>query len=210
MTYQEISAVLALVFLGLAYIPYCWGMMRGTIKPHVFSWLIWGILTGVVAAAQLSEGGGLGAWVMVIATIGQLGIAAVAFKKETVVITRGDWIAFISALLIMPLWLVTKNPLYAVILACTIDVLMYYPTVRKSWQQPHEESLIMFVIAFVNPCFVVLSLSVHNLVTVLYPLTMMTVNILFVSMLLWRRRVVAPPSKHPLKAIEATMQDLTP
>jgi hypothetical protein len=62
----------------------------------------------------------------------------------------------------------------------------------------------------VNPCFVVLSLSVHNLVTVLYPLTMMTVNILFVSMLLWRRRVVAPPSKHPLKAIEATMQDLTP
>jgi hypothetical protein len=40
-----------------------------------------------------------------------------------------------------------------------------------------------------------LSLSVHNLVTVLYPLALMTANVLFISMLLWRRRVVAPPSK---------------
>jgi uncharacterized protein with PQ loop repeat len=195
MTYQEISAVLALVFLGLAYIPYCWGMMRGTIKPHVFSWLIWGILTGVVAAAQLSEGGGLGAWIAVLDAVIPLGIAVFAFKKDTVVITRGDWIAFISALLILPLWLITSNPLYAVILASTIDVLIFYPTARKSWHQPHEEGLGLFIVAIFKLCFMLLSLSVHNLVTVLYPLALMTANVLFISMLLWRRRVVAPPSK---------------
>ena len=195
MTYQEISAVLALVFLGLAYIPYCWGMMRGTIKPHVFSWLIWGILTGVVAAAQLSEGGGLGAWIAVLDAVIPLGIAVFAFKKDTVVITRGDWVAFLSALLILPLWLITNNPLYAVILATTINVLMYYPTARKSWHQPHEEGLGLFVVLSFQLCFIIFSLSVHNLITVLYPLVYIALNILLIGMLLWRRRVVAPPSK---------------
>jgi uncharacterized protein with PQ loop repeat len=195
MTYQEISAVLALVCSGIAYIPYYRGMFRGTIKPHMFSWLIWGILAAVVSVAQLSEGGGLGAWVLLIAAAGQLGIAAFAFKKDTVVITRSDWIAFISALLILPLWLITNNPLYAVILASTIDVLIFYPTARKSWHQPHEEGLGLFIVAIFKLCFMLLSLSVHNLVTVLYPLALMTANVLFISMLLWRRRVVAPPSK---------------
>jgi uncharacterized protein with PQ loop repeat len=195
MTYQEISAVLALVCSGIAYIPYYRGMFRGTIKPHMFSWLIWGILAAVVSVAQLSEGGGLGAWVLLIAAAGQLGIAAFAFKKDTVVITRSDWIAFISALLILPLWLITNNPLYAVILATTINVLMYYPTARKSWHQPHEEGLGLFVVLSFQLCFIIFSLSVHNLITVLYPLVYITLNILLIGMLLWRRRVVAPPSK---------------
>jgi uncharacterized protein with PQ loop repeat len=195
MTYQEISALLALVFIGVGYIPYCRGMVRGTIKPHMFSWLVWGILIGVVAVAQLSEGGGLGAWITVLDAVIPLGIAVFAFKKDTVVITRGDWVAFLSALLILPLWLITNNPLYAVILATTINVLMYYPTARKSWHQPHEEGLGLFVVLSFQLCFIIFSLSVHNLITVLYPLVYIALNILLIGMLLWRRRVVAPPSK---------------
>jgi uncharacterized protein with PQ loop repeat len=195
MTYQEISALLALVFIGVAYIPYCRGMVRGTIKPHMFSWLVWGILISVVAVAQLSEGGGLGAWITVLDAVIPLGIAVFAFKKDTVVITRGDWVAFLSALLILPLWLITNNPLYAVILATTINVLMYYPTARKSWHQPHEEGLGLFVVLSFQLCFIIFSLSVHNLITVLYPLVYIALNILLIGMLLWRRRVVAPPSK---------------
>ena len=51
---------IALTFIG--FYPYIRGVLKNSIKPHFFSWLIWSLVTLVVFVAQLKEGGGLGAW----------------------------------------------------------------------------------------------------------------------------------------------------
>src|SRR3989338_2251804 len=56
------------VVLSLAgYFPYLKGILSGKIKPHVFSWLIWVITTGIAFLGQIYGNAGAGAWVTGIA-----------------------------------------------------------------------------------------------------------------------------------------------
>jgi len=47
-----------------------------------------------------------------------------------------DWYFFLAALAAIPLWLLTRTPLYSVVVVTVIDALAYVPTFRKSWHRP--------------------------------------------------------------------------
>ena len=61
MLYKDILSAVAITLTFVAFYPYLRGIVRGTTKPHVFSWIIWGSTTFVVFLAQLQAGGGVGA-----------------------------------------------------------------------------------------------------------------------------------------------------
>ena len=46
-----------------AHIPYLLTTLKGTNKPHIFTWVIWSLLTFIAFAAQVAGGAGPGAWV---------------------------------------------------------------------------------------------------------------------------------------------------
>lgn len=47
MPYKEILSVIAIALTFAAFAPYIRTIIRGTTKPHVFSWVIWGVTTSV-------------------------------------------------------------------------------------------------------------------------------------------------------------------
>jgi len=49
----SIAAIL-MGFVGL--IPYVYGIYKRTAKPHMFSWLIWGVVSGIAGYIKHSEG----------------------------------------------------------------------------------------------------------------------------------------------------------
>jgi hypothetical protein len=61
MLYKELLSALAISLTIIAFFPYIRSIIRGTIQPHVFSWVIWGTTTFVVFLAQLEGHGGAGA-----------------------------------------------------------------------------------------------------------------------------------------------------
>jgi hypothetical protein len=194
MTLQEVAAAAASVGLFVAYIPYFWGMYRGRTKPHAFSWVIWSLVTSIAAAAQLSEGGGLGAWLMAALATIRWSIALIALKKGEHTATRGDWISFILAVVAIAIWVMTKTPLYAVILISIIQIIAFYPTVRKSWTKPEHEAALMYILSVCTQLLMICALAVKSLITLLYPIVAISVNLLFVAMLLYRRRVIPKES----------------
>ena len=56
------------VFVSLVrYGSYLYSIYKKETKPHVFSWLNWGIVVGIGAVAQFSiDDGGLSAWISFI------------------------------------------------------------------------------------------------------------------------------------------------
>ena len=61
---KEALGSAATLLAMVSYVPYIWLTLKGKVKPHAFSWTIWGLLTLIGFAAQWVEGAGPGSWVM--------------------------------------------------------------------------------------------------------------------------------------------------
>ena len=121
-----IAAALALISL----IPYIVDIIRGKTKPHVYTWIIWAIVTVLAFIIQWQQGGGAGSWTTGVTGILTILIMILAFKKGTKDITKSDRILFIGALLAIPIWYFVGNSTLSIIIVTLIDVVAFLPTMR--------------------------------------------------------------------------------
>lgn len=190
-----ILSAVAVVITLVIYVPYVRSIVRGDVRPHVFSWIIWGLTTFIVFLAQLSDAGGIGAWPIGLSGTLTILVAILAWRKRAdVSITRADWVFFLSAIASLPLWYATSDPALAVIILTAIDVLGFGPTVRKTYDQPYSESMLFFFLFAIRNLIVIPALEHHSVATVLFPATISVVCLLLISMALWRRRVMPAPA----------------
>jgi hypothetical protein len=159
--------------------PYIVAILKGTKKPHSFTWVIWGLTTSIIFASQLSESAGPGSWVMGCSAGLSFLIAALSYwKNPRLHITRLDWVFFLAALGSLPLWHFTSTPLWSVVFLCGIDSMGYVPTLRKAYVLPHEESFMLFVLQIIKGVLAIAALDVYSLTTVLFPAVITVMNAL--------------------------------
>jgi len=180
----------SLVLGFVTFLPYFARMWKGTARPHVFSWMTWGILTGLGFVLSLSGGGGKGAWIFGLQSALCLSIAAYALFKGERNITRSDRVVFTGAILTTIFYAFTKNAVLSVILAAAIDLLGYIPTFRKSYLKPLDEPALTYFFSFLSFAFSLGALATYSFVTMFYPLILVVTNIVFILFLLIRRRTL--------------------
>lgn len=180
----------------ISYIPYIQGMIKGKIKPHSYSWFIWAVLGFIAGFAQIAGGGGIGAIISLSTAVISLGIAAIGYKDVKEHITRSDTISLVFSLLAIPLWVITDGPLASVILISIIDLVGFWPTLRKAYNKPWDEGLPTFLLSTLKHAITIFAQRQYNLVTVLYPASLAALTGIFVVMLMVRRAAL-PNSKPP-------------
>lgn len=192
MTYKESLSIVAIALTFIAFYPYIRSIMQGKIKPHLFSWVIWGSTTFIVFLAQLEDNGGAGAWPIGISGTITIYIAIMAyFKKSDMTITGTDWVFFITAMSSLPFWYFTSDPLWAVVILTTVDVFGFGPTLRKAYVYPFEEQLTFFALFAARNVIVIAALENYSLTTVLFPAVIATACLLLMLMVTYRRRALA-------------------
>lgn len=192
MPYKEILSAAAIVLTFAAFVPYIRTILSGATKPHVFSWVIWGATTFVVFLAQLEGKGGVGAWPIGVSGGITIFVAFLAYvKRADIAITKTDWLFFASAMSSLPLWYLTSDPLWAVVVLTTVDVLGFGPTVRKAYSFPHSESLLFFSLFAARNLLVIMALENYSVTTVLFPAVIAAACMLLMAMVAYRRRAIA-------------------
>ena len=186
--YHVVLGVLAIVAGLCGEALYIKDVFKGTIKPHPFSWFGWGLLDVVIFSAQVVKGGGAGAWVTAVAAVVNIGIAIVSLRRGEKDITWSDWMCCIGAISGVALWLLTSDPLPAVIIASGVNFLAFVPTFRKAYLRPHEEALNIFAFDVVKFLLSILALQALNPTTALFPAVSAVSNVIFIAMILVRRR----------------------
>lgn len=190
---KQLCSALAIVITFGAMLPYIQAIRRNAIRPHVFSWIIWGLSTFVVFLAQLAGGAGVGAWPVGLSGLISLYIALLAYtRRGDSLITQVDWLFLLGALSALPLWLITAEPLWAVVILTTMDLLGFGPTLRRAYNHPRDESLSFYAWIALRNLLVVLALEKYSLTTVLFPALVGSACVVVVALLTWRRRVVSP------------------
>lgn len=186
--YKSILSIIAILIATGSRIEYIYLIVRGKIKPHAFSWLVWSVLTGIAFAAQVSEKGGAGSWLtgFTALTCFMVFLLALAYGQRKFSLI--DWVSLTGSGVALALWWFTKNPLGAVILVSIIDILGMIPTFIKGYKKPFEDSINIFWIANVTFTLSLFALETHSLTTWLYPLTVIATNTAFVVMVVIRRQ----------------------
>jgi hypothetical protein len=190
MSYKELLSAVAIVITFVAYLPYIRLILKGTVRPHVFSWVIWGTTTFVVFLAQLEDDGGAGAWPIGVSGVITIVIALLAYiKRADVRITKTDWLFFGSAMTSLPLWYFTSDPLWAVVILTTVDLFGFGPTLRKVYAQPHSESLLFYFLFALRNAIAIAALENYSTTTLLFPVLTAIACLLLVVMAGYRRRL---------------------
>ena len=192
MIYKELLSAVAIFLTFIAFFPYIRSIMQGQIKPHVFSWVIWGSTTFVVFLAQLEDNGGAGAWPIGVSGIITMFIALLAYiKRSDITITRTDWVFFILAISSLPFWYFTSDPLWAVVTLTTVDVLGFVPTVRKAYLAPYSESLLFFSLFTARNLLVIIALENYSVTTVLFPAVIAAACLMLMALIAYRRQRIS-------------------
>ena len=190
--YKELLSAVAIVLTLIAFYPYIRSILRGNTWPHVFSWVIWGSTTFVVFLAQLADKSGVGAWPIGVSGIITTYVAFLAYiKKSDSTITKADWLFFLLAMTSLPLWYLTSDPLWAVVILTTVDLLGFGPTFRKAYFLPFEEHLAFFVIMATRNLIATMALEHYSLTTILFPAATGVACLMFILMVMYRRRMLA-------------------
>lgn len=186
----ELFAYLAIFVSVIRYGTYLRAIYLKEARPHVFSWFNWGVVTGIGAYAQITLDGGPSAWVLVVVSSTCFFISGVALFIGEKNITRSDWYAFLGALVAIPVWVYTENPVAAIIVIVVIDILTYYPTIRKSWHDPWGEPPMSYFWAGLRYFLALFAVSPVTWETLFYPFFLMATDWGFALYILYRRKVL--------------------
>lgn len=199
MSNKELLGGVAIALTLIGFIPYLVAALRQQIRPHVFSWIIWGSVTFIVFLAQARAGGGAGSWTIGVSGLLSLSVAVLAYvnsRQYKLVITRTDWLFFAAGMSALPFWYFTADPLWAVVILTTVDILGFGPTIRKAYLRPDEEGLFFFVAFTARNGISILALEHYSLTTVLFPAATGIACAALVVIISWRRRVLPSPLEH--------------
>lgn len=189
--WRELVGGFAVALSLASMVPYLYSTWKGTTRPHIFSWAIWGVFNLIGGLAQVVDGGGPGAWVN-LAGAGTcwLGAALGYYKGGRRDITRSDGYAAGGAIIGIVPWILTNDPLWSVVIITFIDMLAFYPSFRKGWHKPHEDMTLVYIASAVKHALGIAALTNFSVTTVLFSASLVLTNTAYVLMLTMRRRAL--------------------
>ena len=188
MDYKIILGLIAVAIAFISYVPYFRDIVLGKTKPHAFTWLVWGSLTAIGFAGQIADDAGPGAWVTGFTAVIAFSIFVFALVKGKKNIVLMDWLSLAGAGVALIVWFITKEPLLSIILIVVIDALGFFPTFRKSFHKPHEETSITYTLSGLKFVIAIIALEHYSLTTYLYPASLIFTNWVFVTMIFVRKK----------------------
>ncbi|MGZ2745326.1 hypothetical protein [Burkholderia stagnalis] len=175
----------------LAAIPYGLAIFRRAVRPHLFTWLIWSVVTAIAAAGQWVAGAGPSAWcTAAIAATCFLTFVASLFRGERGW-TVSDWVFLGAAFSAVPVWVLARDPTASVCLVTLIELAGLGPTIRKSFRDPWSESLAYFALCVVKYALAVLALRTWSVAVAFYPIVNIAASIGVCMLMIVRRRLLS-------------------
>lgn len=186
-------AIAAVILATVRYGTYFYTIYQGKTKPHAFSWLLWGAVTGVGTFAQFSLDAGPSAWALAFVSVTCLIIAGISFFIGEKDYTKSDWVALFVCFLAIPVWKLTNNPLAAIGIVILIDGLTYWPTVRKSFNKPQTEPPISYIFAGMRYGLMLFAVPEPTWENLIYPFFLMATDWCFAVYIVIRRYQLGHP-----------------
>ncbi len=184
---KDILAVIAAFIAVAGNVPYIRDTLRKRVKPHPYTWLVWTIVSGITFFGQLAKGAGIGALPAGVAEVFTIGIFLFSLRYGFKYVVKTDKYFLAAALLGLIPWAIFDDPTLSVIIAVSIDLIAFVPTIRKTWKNPSTEAPQLYSANVIRHILTLFSLQAYNVATVLHSVAMIITNSIMTGIILFKK-----------------------
>ena len=187
---MNIFLIISVVLPLIGTSAYIYEILYKDVRPNIVTWGVWFLISLVSTVSLYFQQSNAAVYFAAIMALQPASILLLSLKKHG--ITKWilvDKIALILALLGIIAWIVTNNPLLALLFSIFADFSGLVPTLVKAYTNPFEESYIFFLldsIASIANLIAVGSLFVSDAI---YPAYLFMANVAVVIIIVIRRRL---------------------
>lgn len=183
---QQACNVAAGLLMALGFLVYVGDIIPRYAKPSKASWAIWTILDGIILAGMHAED--VVNAQMIIATIGALIVLLVSLKFGESGWSAMDKACLLGAVVGIALWIITKNPLTAVITGLIVNAIGCIPTYAIMYNQPEKAGKLAWTLFFYSCVCSVIAIPEWTVKYAVQPLSFLGMNLVMMYLLYLRRR----------------------
>lgn len=169
---------ISLIVTVLGAIPYIVSIFRTDVRPERTTWGIWTVVLVLAVISYRAAGAGDSIWFLV----GDLFITGVIF---VISLFRGvggwskvDIASITVALMGLVIWQTSHSPVWQMIGTLTADMVAIVPTLKKSLEDPMNDSPVIFATGSIAALLGVFSVGEWNIILLFYPAHLYTANFL--------------------------------
>ncbi len=164
-----------------AYLIYFRSILKGESKPNRVTWWIWTFMGAILALSYYYSGAENTIWTPIVEFIGPFLTALLSIKYgEGGTVDKTDIVCLCGGIVSILLWIVTGNPVLALILNLAIDQFALIPTMKKSYLRPEGESFWAWVGTSLGDFVNILAIEKFTFAVVVYPIWMFIDDVIIV------------------------------
>ncbi len=184
----SIAGKLAGVISLSAYAPYILSILRKETKPNRASWIIWAIVSTIIALSYREAGASYAFLAPVGYVIGSTIVFILSIRHGVGGWTPFDRRCLIGAAISLVLWWVFNSPMSALLINLFINLLGTLPTMRKAWYQPETESKVAWSLFSLGSIINLFAVESWTFSMAVYPVSMIFLIGMVTVPVLWTRR----------------------
>jgi hypothetical protein len=166
---------------GLAYV---YDIVAKNARPNPITWFSWSLAGLVAFTAQLAEGVGIQSLTTLAIGLSPLAIfiASLAKSRDASSFTATNIVCGILAVTGIVLWVVTDNPILAIVFSILGDIAGGVPTITKAFNRPDSEPKKPYL--FTMASMVITTLTIDHWVFAAYafPIYIFCINFLILAL----------------------------
>lgn len=186
---MSIFSIVGPIVAALGFTPYIIQTYKGVLKPRIASWTTWSLVTAIATAAEFSNHDYVSAAFTGLATVPELIILAMAFKKRDFDYNWIDAASQLLSLIGIIFWLTSHNPEWAVIATIGADFFGAVPTFYHAWLSPHNEAWLPFLISAIGAGISLLAIRNIGIVAAGFPIYLLLIDISLSLTIFFRQKI---------------------
>ncbi len=184
----SIAGKLAGIISLTAYVPYILSILRKETKPNRASWIIWAIVSTIIALSYREAGASYAFLAPVGYVIGSTIVFILSIRHGVGGWTPFDRRCLIGAAISLAIWQIFNSPMSALLINLFINLLGTLPTARKVWYQPETENKVFWILVLLGTLVNLFAIEEWIFSMAVYPVSMIFLIGIVTVPVLWTKR----------------------
>lgn len=170
-----------------------YSIFKGVYKPQRMTRFLYFLMSIIFIGTLIAQKSWDALGFALAQNLGGFFIFLLSFKYGMGGFNKSDIIVLVGTFISGTIWLVTKNPTYALLFGIITDLIAFIPTFLKTWVLPYTEDWKFYASDVLASSFSGLSLTRFTIGDLAYPVYIFILNLSVTLLIVIRRKVVGKP-----------------